>query len=230
MYCCPLFFTFTLFAVNLYRCCRCCFVPALDRIWNRTQLRWEHIWDMLIHMQSWWLWAGTWAAKAKKTIHKWMFGYFPMIEFSGFSVWKEFCLGRSCETSVCWKFDIKCKMIAFWLLESFSNRFQWSVQPLCRKWCFCKVPRWKCGVGRASTASTIIWCRRCVYDCVRFPESHCFFVCMNMGLMSTSWSTVHTCRARGQGRGHSFGFNFVERPWDPWINCWLGGYLNPMDL
>ena len=64
------------FAVNLYRCCRCCFVPALDRIWNRTQLRWEHIWDMLIHMQSWWLWAGTWAAKAKKNnpqVDVWIF-------------------------------------------------------------------------------------------------------------------------------------------------------------
>lgn len=184
MYCCPLFFTFTLFAVNLYRCCRCCFVPALDRIWNRTQLRWEHIWDMLIHMQSWWLWAGTWAAKAKKTIHKWMFGYFPMIEFSGFSVWKEFCLGRSCETSVCWKFDIKCKMIAFWLLESFSNRFQWSVQPLCRNGVSARSHGGNVALGAlaqrqrlfdagvAEFQYSILF--KCVYDCVRFPESHCF--------------------------------------------------------
>ena len=86
--------------------------------------------------------------------------------------------------------------IAFRLWESFINLIQWSVQ---QKWCFCKVTRWKCGFGRASTASTIIWCRLCwisivIYSSVcmcAFSRVSFFCVYEHVWKMSTSLCIIH---------------------------------------
>ena len=71
MYCCPLFFTFTPFAVNLYRCGRCCFYSLKqDTVEVGTYLRHAYPYAKLVIM-GWHL-----SSKSKKNnpqVDVWIF-------------------------------------------------------------------------------------------------------------------------------------------------------------